>query len=331
VVSISLRIGCPTAGSLARLRGRWPALMVDEVDISCRALGRGIERTDDHRGSRRAIGSEDVAEVAFAFPARPPESTGSRVAVRGCRALQGRRRSVRSVGCRGGRTSSRIGTDSDFVRARAGGGRVKDESIVRPFGPRNGFAVRSAQDERAFRPDRAAWVPCDTSRSCCRRRRAGSYRVLKRRQSEWPQRNSDSGQEKLGRRSGNGHAAAGDVMPPRGVSRSATTLDAVRVWRHSFRHLTIDDPVTCCSARLRRQAGPRRVAGIPGRLGPGGKRLVLRDRTAEYRSGPTDRTIDLVLHATSPARARTNPNRSDARRRATSAHPTGSRPSRRRP
>jgi len=78
-VSISLRDRLSDSGVIGamftRLDGR--RLVVDEVDISCRALGRRLERLMIMEAVRRAIGSGDVAEVAFAF--RPgPRNTPAR-------------------------------------------------------------------------------------------------------------------------------------------------------------------------------------------------------------------------------------------------------------
>jgi FkbH-like protein len=73
VVSISLRDRLSESGVIGavftRLDGR--RLMVDEVDISCRALGRRLERLMVLEAVRRAIGLADVAEVAFRFRSGP--------------------------------------------------------------------------------------------------------------------------------------------------------------------------------------------------------------------------------------------------------------------
>lgn len=78
-VAISLRDRLSDSGVIGavftRLDGR--RLVVDEVDISCRALGRRLERLMILEAVRRAIGSGDVNEVAFAF--RPgPRNTPAR-------------------------------------------------------------------------------------------------------------------------------------------------------------------------------------------------------------------------------------------------------------
>lgn len=79
VVSITLRDRLSDSGLIGavftRLEGQ--RLMVDEVDISCRALGRGLERLMIMEAIRRAIAGNAVTTVTFAF--RPgPRNTPAR-------------------------------------------------------------------------------------------------------------------------------------------------------------------------------------------------------------------------------------------------------------
>ena len=72
-ISISLRDRLSDSGIIGavftRLEGR--RLWVDEVDISCRALGRQLERVMIMEAVRRAIGTNPVTDVAFAFRPGP--------------------------------------------------------------------------------------------------------------------------------------------------------------------------------------------------------------------------------------------------------------------
>jgi FkbH-like protein len=73
VVSIALRDRLSDSGLIgavfSRLEG--PRLIVDEVDISCRALGRGLEPLMIMEAVRRGIGTNPVTAVTFAFQAGP--------------------------------------------------------------------------------------------------------------------------------------------------------------------------------------------------------------------------------------------------------------------
>jgi FkbH-like protein len=73
VVSIALRDRLSDSGLIGavftRLEG--DRLMVDEVDISCRALGRSLERVMVMEAVRRGIGADPVTAVTFAFRSGP--------------------------------------------------------------------------------------------------------------------------------------------------------------------------------------------------------------------------------------------------------------------
>jgi FkbH-like protein len=72
-VAISLRDRLSDSGIIGAVFTRFDGrrLVVDEVDISCRALGRRLERLMILEAVRRAIGSSDVVEVAFVFQPGP--------------------------------------------------------------------------------------------------------------------------------------------------------------------------------------------------------------------------------------------------------------------
>lgn len=72
-ISISLRDRLSDSGIIGavftRLEGR--CLWVDEIDVSCRALGRQLEALMIMEAVRRAIGPNSVTDVAFAFRSGP--------------------------------------------------------------------------------------------------------------------------------------------------------------------------------------------------------------------------------------------------------------------
>jgi predicted enzyme involved in methoxymalonyl-ACP biosynthesis len=72
-VSIALRDRLSDSGLIGavftRLEGQ--RLIVDEVDISCRALGRGLEPVMIMEALRRGIAENPVTAVTFAFQAGP--------------------------------------------------------------------------------------------------------------------------------------------------------------------------------------------------------------------------------------------------------------------